>query len=70
MRHPAGDPALPWKLLGVHSSRMDMGSRDLVLDESLGLNCAWYADILMTLTSDDAPVAAGEAAPAGPAASA
>jgi S1-C subfamily serine protease len=42
--------ALPWKLLGVHSSRMDMGDRDLVLDESLGLNCAWYADILMTLT--------------------
>ncbi|WP_232540040.1 S1 family peptidase [Azohydromonas aeria] len=43
------DP-LPWKLLGVHSSRMDMASRDLVLDEALGLNCAWYADILMTLT--------------------
>ncbi len=41
---------LPWKLLGVHSSRMDMVSRDLVLDESLGLNCAWYADILITLT--------------------
>lgn len=62
MRHPAGDSALPWKLLGVHSSRMDMGTRDLVLDESLGLNCAWYADILMTLTSDDAPVAAEEVA--------
>ncbi len=43
--------ALPWKLLGVHSSRMDMGDRDVVLDESLGLNCAWYADILMTLTA-------------------
>ena len=42
--------ALPWKLLGVHSSRMDMGDRDVVLDESLGLNCAWYADILLTLT--------------------
>jgi hypothetical protein len=42
---------LPWKLLGVHSSRMDMGSRDLKEDESLGLNCAWYADILMTLTT-------------------
>jgi hypothetical protein len=41
---------LSWKLLGVHSSRMDMGDRDLVLDESLGLNCAWYCDILMTLT--------------------
>lgn len=49
MRDPAGGP-LPWKLLGVHSARMDMGSRDLELDESLGLNCAWYADILLTLT--------------------
>ncbi len=51
MRDPEGDPALPWKLLGVHSARMDMGSRDLRLDESLGLNCAWYADILLTLTA-------------------
>jgi hypothetical protein len=30
---------------------MDMGSRDLQLDETLGLNCAWYADILLTLTA-------------------
>lgn len=50
MRVPDGS-AMPWKLLGVHSSRMDMGGRDAVQDESLGLNCAWYADILMTLTS-------------------
>ena len=41
---------LPWMLLGVHSSRVDVGTRDLKLDEALGLNCAWYADILMTLT--------------------
>jgi hypothetical protein len=46
---PAGDD-LPWALLGVHSARLDMGNRDLAADESLGLNCAWYADILMTLT--------------------
>lgn len=47
----AGENAsLPWQLLGVHSARMDMGNRDRVLDESLGLNCAWYADILLTLT--------------------
>jgi S1-C subfamily serine protease len=45
---------LPWKLLGIHSSRMDMGSRDQDLDESLGLNCAWYADILLTLTAPSA----------------
>jgi hypothetical protein len=44
------DSALPWTLLGVHSARIDVGTRDLILDEALGLNCAWYADILMTLT--------------------
>jgi len=41
---------LQWKLLGVHSARLDVGSRDLQLDEALGLNCAWYADILLALT--------------------
>ncbi|MDQ2780734.1 MAG: serine protease [Pseudomonadota bacterium] len=53
MRDPeaAGKP-LPWKLLGVHSARLDMANRDLVQDESLGLNSAWYADILMTLSKD------------------
>ncbi len=54
MRSAAPDLAaggLPWKLLGIHSSRMDMGGRDLLSDESLGLNCAWYADILLTLTT-------------------
>jgi hypothetical protein len=56
MAHPRPGPGtaeLPWLLLGVHSSRMDMGDRDRVLDESLGLNCAWYADILLTLTDAD-----------------
>lgn len=45
---------LPWLLLGVHSARVDLGTRDLVLDEALGLNCAWYADVLMAL-SDTRP---------------
>jgi S1-C subfamily serine protease len=54
MRSAHGESGLPWKLLGVHSARMDMDGRDLQLDESLGLNCAWYADILLTLTADDA----------------
>ncbi len=44
------DAVLPWKLLGVHSARLDMSNRDKVADESLGLNCAWYADMLMTLS--------------------
>jgi len=41
---------LPWALLGVHSARLDVGMRDVDRDEALGLNCAWYADILLTLT--------------------
>lgn len=41
-----------WQLLGVHSTRMDMRTRDQTPDESLGLNCAWYADVLTTLTGD------------------
>jgi S1-C subfamily serine protease len=49
-RSSNGADHLPWKLLGVHSAGMDMGDRDLRLDESLGLNCAWYADMLLTLT--------------------
>jgi hypothetical protein len=54
MRAPVRDAAqrdLPWLLLGVHSARLDVGTRDHKLDEALGLNCAWYADILMTLTA-------------------
>jgi S1-C subfamily serine protease len=53
MRVSSPDPQqgdLPWILLGVHSARLDVGTRDLELDEALGLNCAWYADILLTLT--------------------
>ncbi|KXU82839.1 hypothetical protein CR51_42555 [Caballeronia megalochromosomata] len=42
--------ALPWRLLGIHSSTIDMTTRDLHVDESLGLNSAWYADVLMSLT--------------------
>ncbi|MEN0106892.1 MAG: serine protease [Pseudomonas sp.] len=50
MRLPADDKReLPWLLLGVHSSRLDV-NRDLELDEALGLNCAWYSDILLTLS--------------------
>ncbi|HAB19344.1 MAG TPA: serine protease [Verrucomicrobiota bacterium] len=56
MRAPAAPEAsvtaLPWRLLGVHSSRLDVGPRDVWVDETLGLNCAWYADILMTLTKE------------------
>ncbi len=52
-RVPGGEESLgdlPWMLLGIHSARLDIGTRDLQLDEALGLNCTWYADILLTLT--------------------
>jgi len=64
MRASASDANLgdlPWKLLGVHSARMDMRTRDQQQDESLGLNSTWYADILMTLTD----AAAADPATAG-----
>jgi len=65
-RVASGNPALgdlPWMLLGVHSARLDVGSRDVELDEALGLNCAWYADILLTLTEGSALARSMPAAP-------
>jgi hypothetical protein len=47
---PGGRGGVSCRLLGVHSSRVDMTSRDPVEDEALGLNFAWYADILLTLS--------------------
>jgi len=42
--------SLPWVLLGIHSARLDVGTREVELDEALGLNCAWFSDIVLTLT--------------------
>lgn len=50
MRDATADPTFPWKLLGVHSASIDMGNREAGVDETLGLNCVWYADVLRTLT--------------------
>lgn len=47
---PRSENPLPYKLLGIHSSRLDIATRDFVADEALGLNCAWYTDVLLTLT--------------------
>jgi S1-C subfamily serine protease len=55
MHDDSAGEALPWKLLGVHSARLDMVGSQTMSEESLGLNCAWYADILLTLTSGVAP---------------
>jgi hypothetical protein len=49
LAQPGDDSPRSWQLLGIHSTRMDMRTRDLAADESLGLNCAWYADVLTRL---------------------
>ena len=42
---------LPWMLLGIHSARLEVGTREIDVDEALALNVAWYADILLSLTN-------------------
>ena len=44
-------------LLGVHATRMDVCNRDINEDERLNLNCAWYANVLLTLTEESAVTA-------------
>jgi S1-C subfamily serine protease len=51
MHDPSAGADLPWRLLGIHSAGLDMATREQGVDESLGLNSAWYADILRTLTA-------------------
>ena len=46
----AEDQPMPWRLMGIHSARLDTTNRDEAMDEALGINCAWFADILLTLT--------------------
>ena len=66
MRSHSADAAIPWRLLGVHAARLDMSDRDKVQDDSLGLNCTWYADILMTLTEPAGPGSGAEKGPRRP----
>ncbi len=49
-----GRKDFPWMLLGVHSAKPDVANRDASQDESLDLNFAWHADILLTLTQESA----------------
>lgn len=34
------------QVFGIQSARLHMQARDPQLDDSPGLNCAWYADVL------------------------
>lgn len=45
-----GPDDLPWRLLGVHSARLESSTRDPELDEALGLNAIWYSDVITALT--------------------
>jgi hypothetical protein len=63
LRCEAANEGLPWRLLGVHSGGMDMRDRDANQDEALGLNCTWYADILMALTPAHASLSDAEMGP-------
>lgn len=51
MRRPQAASRWPWTLVGIHSARLDMSTRQEGVDESLGLNSAWYADVLLVLTA-------------------
>lgn len=64
LRLDAGESEFPWRLLGIHSAGLDMRDRDRAQDETLGLNCTWYADILMALTDDDPALGGSGARPA------
>jgi hypothetical protein len=40
-----------WRLLGVHSSALDVSDRDHDQDERLALNTAWYASLIPEMLS-------------------
>ncbi|MEZ5450846.1 MAG: serine protease [Thiolinea sp.] len=54
----SGRDHFPWRLLGVHSARLDSANQEAGEDERLNLFVAWYADVLMTLTADSEASAA------------
>lgn len=64
--HMPGEPKhkLPWRLLGVHSSRFDV-RRDIRADEALGLNSAWYSDIILKMTEPEKTDSAGKNSDSG-----
>ena len=42
-----------WKLLGIHSSALDVSDRDSDKDEKLALNMTWYATLLADILPAD-----------------
>lgn len=46
---PVGRRKPRWRLLGIHSSALDVSDRDPNQDERLALNITWYASLLLEM---------------------
>ena len=44
-----------WRLLGIHSSALDVSDRDADKDEQLALNTTWYASLIPEMLPETAP---------------
>ena len=53
------DPAARWRLLGIHSSALDVSDRDPEQDERLALNTAWYASLIPEMLHSEFTIRAG-----------
>lgn len=51
----APDAAVEWRLLGVHSSSLDVSDRDPSQDERLALNTTWYASLIPEMLPQKEP---------------
>ena len=49
-----GQPECEWRLVGVHSSALDVSDRDSNHDERLALNMTWYASLIPQMLPDRA----------------
>jgi hypothetical protein len=48
-----------WRLLGIHSSALDVSDRDPVQDERLALNTAWYATLITEMLPERSTTGSG-----------
>lgn len=48
-----------WRLLGIHSSALDVSDRDPVQDERLALNTAWYATLITEMLPERSIASSG-----------
>ncbi|MCG6158165.1 S1 family peptidase [Rubinisphaera margarita] len=48
-------PGSDWRLLGVHTSALDVSNRDPVQDDRLALNTSWYATLISEMLPRRSP---------------